>query len=120
MENTKTNRPDRSLRAECKSLSDRALWDLKLDREAIYSHPMESVDWVALLMTRYNKEAVDTIRSLPESDRFFHQVKVNRFKQINIWCVRGECSEGILDRLKTLPDTRVEPLTEGVSAGADR
>jgi hypothetical protein len=93
---------------------------MKLDREVIYSHPMESIDWIALLMTRYHGEAVEIIRSLPESDRFFHQVKVNRFKQISIRCIRGECSEGILDRLKTLADTRVEPLTEGVSAGADR
>jgi hypothetical protein len=71
---------------------------------------MESVEWIALLMARYHGEAVEIIRSLPESDRFFHQVKVNRFKLLNVWCVRGECGGEIIDRLKTLADARVEPL----------
>jgi hypothetical protein len=78
---------------------------------------MESIAWVALLMARYHGEAVEIIRSLPESDRFFHQVKVNRFKLLNVWCVRGERGGEIIDRLKTLPAPRVEPLIENHADG---
>jgi hypothetical protein len=117
MENTKTNRPDRALRNECELLSDRALWDRKLDRETIYSHPIESVGWVALLMPRYHPEAVEIIRSLLESDRFFYQVKVNRFKQFSIWCVRGDRGGEVIERLKTHAAPRVEPLIENHADG---
>jgi hypothetical protein len=85
---------------------------MKLDRETIYTRSLESSDWVALLMTRYHGEAVEIIRALPESDRFFYQVKVNRFKQFSIWCVRGDRGGEVIERLKTHAAPRVEPLIE--------
>jgi hypothetical protein len=111
--------PKRQLQRECKALSDRLLWETKLDREVIYSHPMESDGWVALLMTRYHSEAVELILKLPTVDRFFYQTKANRFKQLNVWCIRAESAGELLDRLRDLPGLRVEPLAERVSVHAD-
>ncbi len=111
--------PKRQLQRECKALSDRLLWNSSLDRDVIYHYPIESVEWVALLMTRYHSEAVELILKLPTVDRFFYQTKANRFKQLNIWCVRTESAGELLDRLRDLSGLRVEPLAERVSAHAD-
>lgn len=104
--------PKRQLQIECKEISDRLLFDGRLQKEVVYIYPLKFTDWVALLFTRYHSEAVQLIKALPEIDRFFYQNKVNRFKQISIWCIRLEQSEGLINQLKALPDLQIEPLIE--------
>lgn len=109
------NWPKRQLQIECKEISDLFLWNGRLQKEVVYIYPLKFTDWVALLFTRYHSEAVQLIKALPEIDRFFYQNKVNRFKQISIWCIRAEVSEGLINQLKALPDLQVESLVEPVS-----
>ncbi|MEM8673213.1 MAG: hypothetical protein AAGF83_05000 [Cyanobacteria bacterium P01_G01_bin.67] len=106
------NWPKRQLQIESKEISDRLLFNGRLRKEVVYIYPLKFTDWVALLFTRYHAEAVALIKDLPEMDRFFYQNKVNRFKQISIWCVRNEQSEKLLQQLKALPDLQVELLVE--------
>lgn len=102
--------PKRQLQIECKELSDQLLWSFPLNKEVIYLSPMKMNEWVALLMRSYNKQVVELIQTLPTIDRFFYQAKVNRFKQLSIWCIRKENSQAILDQLKTYRHIQLEPL----------
>ena len=102
--------PKRQLQIECKWLSDRLLWSARLQRDVAYIYPMKCSGWVALLMTRYHQQAVEIIKTLPASDRFFYQTKSNRFKQLSIWCIRTEPSQALIAQLKQLPDLQLEPL----------
>jgi hypothetical protein len=111
--------PQRQLQRECKEISDRLLWNVQLRKEVVYLYPMKLSDWVAFLLTRYHKEVVETIQTLPIVDRFFYQTKVNRFKQLSIWCVRGKQSEAIIERLKSLPNVQLEPLPERIERDAN-
>lgn len=111
--------PKRQLQSECKELSDQLLWSGLLTKDTIYLYPMKLGDWVALLMTRYHKEVVEIIQTLPTLDRFFYQAKANRFKQLSIWCIRSECSQAILESLKNLSDIQLETLAENFKDHAD-
>ena len=102
----------RQLQIESKKISDRLLFEGNLQKEVVYIYPLKFTDWVALLFTRYHKRAVELIKDLPEIDRFFYQNKVNRFKQISVWCVRNDQSETLIQQLKALPDLQIEPLVE--------
>lgn len=104
--------PKRQLQIECKEISDLFLWNGRLQKEVVYIYPLKFTDWVALLFTRYHSEAVELIKALPSIDRFFYQNKVNRFKQISIWCIRAELSEELINQLKALPNLHIEPLIE--------
>lgn len=104
------DKPLRQLQRECKQLSDRLMWSGQLKKEVIYIYKMKFNEWTALLLTRYNKQAVEIIQTLPTIDRFFYQTKVNRFKQLSIWCIRRECEQKILSQLYSCSDLRLEVL----------
>lgn len=106
------NYPKRQLQRECKEISDLLLFSERLHKEVIYIYPLQFSHWVALLLFRYNREAVETIKTLPVLDRFFYQTKVNRFKQLSIWCIREEHSQSIINQLKTLSNTSLETLDQ--------
>lgn len=97
------------LKIKCKLLTEEVLWHQKFKREVIYFCPMEEA--VAFLLTRYNQDFVEIIKSFPYYERFFYQIIVNRFKRLSIWCVRKVYQEEIMMKCEQSGIT-INPLEE--------
>ncbi|MBD2212187.1 hypothetical protein H6G27_20285 [Nostoc linckia FACHB-104] len=66
------------------------------------------INWVGFNFCKYHPDAVEVFRKLPKSDRFFYEIKPNRYASFKVWCVDGQHFEKIISFLKNSPDIELE------------
>lgn len=66
------------------------------------------INWVGFNFCKYHPDAVEVFRKLPKSDRFFYEIKPNRYASFKVWCVDGQHFEKIISLLKNVPDIELE------------
>jgi hypothetical protein len=69
---------------------------------------LKKVNWVGFNFCKYCPDAVEVFRILPDSDRFFFEIKPNRYASFKVWCIHSKHFEKIISFLKNVPDIEIE------------
>ncbi|WP_242057992.1 MULTISPECIES: hypothetical protein [Nostoc] len=68
----------------------------------------KKVNWVGFNFCKYHAQAVEVFRNLPESDRFFYEIKPNCYASFKVWCIDSQHFDLVVSLLKNYADIELE------------
>lgn len=68
----------------------------------------QQVNWVGFNFCKYHKQAVEIFQILPNSEKFFCELKPNRCASFKVWCVDEIHFENLISKLNNYADIELE------------
>lgn len=68
----------------------------------------KKVNWVGFNFCKYYAQAVEVFKNLPESDRFFYEIKLNCYASFKVWCIDSQHFEKVISELNNYADVELE------------
>jgi hypothetical protein len=68
----------------------------------------QKVNWVGFNFCKYHAQAVKNLKTLPDSDKFFYEIKPNCYASFKVWCIDDKHFEKVISFLNNYADVDLE------------